>query len=130
MLTLNVLLILPCQQILLLGRHKVRAVDGEEWLSLAHILIGGIGKDLADVAGEAHLHVGEKTLIDIHRAGSAYVVAQLLVLDCAHSYADALHPFGRELDGNERSFHLRCRHGGRWLVRNSRRTRGYRLHIP
>jgi len=123
-------LILPCQQILLLGRHEVRAVDGKEWFSLAHVLIGALAKT-CECSQEAYLHVGEKTLIDVYRAGRTYARHSVVCIRrWPVSYADALHPLGVSWTGTSGVSIFCSDMDGAGFVRTGRRTRGYRLTSP
>ena len=93
------LLIVSGQQELLLGRYEVGAIHTEQRLARMNILVRRICEDLANVAGKANLHIGNRSLIHVHVSSRSYVVAYLLVLHGADRHADALHALRRELDG-------------------------------
>ena len=90
----HALLILLCHQILALGRHEVRTVDGEKRLSFAQELVRCIREDFLDVTGIPELHVGETCFIDRDIPGHSDFVVDDLAFDAAHSNANALQPFG------------------------------------
>ena len=73
-------LVLTRQQIFLLAAHKVRAIYGEKPLSLAHILVGRIRRDILNPAGDAGLHIREPFFVDIDISGNAQIVAHVLHL--------------------------------------------------
>lgn len=79
----------PGQQILFLRRYQVWAVDREERIAFAHILIGGVGKDLADVAGKPDLYGRLEALVNIDRARRPNIIVQLFVFDGAGRSSDS-----------------------------------------
>jgi hypothetical protein len=62
-------------QVLLLGRHQLRAVDGQEWLALAHLFVCCVGIYLLNPAGEADLHVGKPRFVRLDVSDGADLVA-------------------------------------------------------
>ena len=125
------LLVLPRQQILLLRGDKIGTVDGEERLALLHILIGGIRKDLADVARKAHLHIGER-----RSSISTVPVARISSLSCLYSTVPVLTPMlcirsGVSCTGTSGASIFCSGMDGAGIVRSAgRRTRGHGLNIP
>ncbi len=99
------------KQIFFLRCDQLGAVDGEERIALADILVSGIGKDLADVTREPDLHRRLKALVHIDSASRPNLITQLFVFDCAGLDSDAVHLFLRQLHRHQRSFHLGRRRG-------------------
>jgi hypothetical protein len=96
------LLVLPGQQILLLAAYQIRAVHGEKALPLAHVLVGRIRKDTLNPAGKAGLHIREFFLVDVHIAGNAQIVVDILECHGRRRHADLLKALGRQLHGRQR----------------------------
>ena len=90
-------LVLFGQQVFLLAAHKVRAVHGEKPLALAHILIGRIRKDILNPAGKAGLHVRKPFFVNVHIAGNAQIVVDILHLDGSSLDSNGLQTLGRNL---------------------------------
>ncbi len=96
----------------MLGGNKIGAIHSEKRLALVHVKVGRIDKHFADVARKAHMYIRTQLFVDFDGTGGAHVIADLLMLDAAGGNADALHPLGRELNGNNRGLHLLFWHGG------------------
>ena len=90
----DTLLVLFRDEILALRRREVRAVDGEQRLPFAELLIGRVGKDFLDVSRIPHLDVSDFGFIDGDIARCPNLISDHLVFDPAHANADALHAFG------------------------------------
>ncbi len=82
----------PDNQVVLLGRHQLRAVDGEERLALSQNLVRLVGVYLPDPAGEANLDVGKPGFVRFDVSDSADLVLDLPILHDAGLHPNALHP--------------------------------------
>ena len=95
-------LVLLRQQVFLLGAYQVRAVDCEKPLPFAHVLPGGIGKDVLNPPGKARLHVSQALLIDIDIAGNLKLIPHILELNDSRGHADLLQPLRPNLNRRKR----------------------------
>src|SRR6266481_3530337 len=87
----------------MLGRYQVRAVNGEQWLTLANKIAGSVGVDFANPSCEARLHIGLPALIDLDITVEAQVSIDRLRFHLAEHDADILHPLRRELNRRTRA---------------------------
>jgi hypothetical protein len=81
-----------------LGRHQLRAIDGQERLALSHLFVCCVGVYLLHPAGEANLHVGKPRLVRLDVSDGADLVADRSKLYDAGLYPDALHPLRCQRD--------------------------------
>ena len=107
------LIIFLCQQQLLLAAYQVRAIDAEQLLPLAYILVVRIRPHILDPSRKACLHISQLLLVDVHVARCVQRLAHVLHLCYGGLHADLLQPLRREL--NRRKRRLAGLHGGRIL---------------
>src|SRR6185437_2598402 len=103
------------EQVFALGHGQIGAVDGKERLSLLHVLIRGIRKDVLNVTREAYLDVRHTSLIHRDISGRKELSLDRFAHDHAGRYADLLKPLGRDLQRRQRRLCLsgrRRRAGG------------------
>src|SRR5208282_6036611 len=91
------ILIFLREKILLLRADQVRAVDGEQPLTPADILIGRVDGDILNPSSEARLYVGESLLVNVHVAGYVQFVGDISQFDLRRGYANLLEPSWRNL---------------------------------
>ena len=85
-------------QIILLGRHKFWAVDGQKRLALPHRFVCCVGVDLLNPSRKTNLHVGEPRFIRLDISEGPDLVTYGPVFHNASLNANALHPIWRQRD--------------------------------
>lgn len=89
----------------MLGDDEFWAMNREQPLTFAHVLIGRIRENLLDVAGDSRLNVGKSCFVDSDAAGHANLILHRLPLDLAEFHADGLQALGGELNRHVRRLH-------------------------
>ena len=98
---------LPSHQVVLLGRHQLRAIDDQERLALSHLFVCCVGVYLLNPAGEADLHVGKPRFVGLDVSDGADLVADRPKLYDAGLYPYALHPLWTKRDRRQVWFRSR-----------------------
>ena len=75
-------------QVLLLGRHQVRAVEGEQRLPLVHQLAHKVGIDVFDPSRGLDVYVRDVALVGGYHAGGAQGAAHVLLIHRGQAHAE------------------------------------------
>src|SRR5207247_2621440 len=100
------------KKIFLLGSNEIGAIDSEQRLALADIVVGSIDENLANPSGKAYLYRSQPPLIHLNIAGDSNFVADSLYLGRVELHPYVLHSLWRELNRNQRKLRWRS---GVWI---------------